>query len=285
MLRTTRRNRLSATCRLWPGVTLALSLMSAALPAYGGDAVFDCVIDPSAQINLGSSAVGILEEVLVKRGDKVEEGQVVARLESGVEAANVELDMLRARSTAAIEVQEARLGLIRSRHGRAKQLAEKAVVSRDKMEELEASLRVGEREMSQAKMEQRLNEVELKRSRAMLERRTLRSPVDGLVSERQMSPGEFVNQESTIVTISVLHPLHVETFVPVTYWGRINVGMTGTVELMPPIGGTYPAEVTAVDRVFDAASATFGVRLELSNANHELPAGQRCKVRFAVEAP
>jgi hypothetical protein len=35
-----------------------------------------------------------------------------------------------------------------------------------------------------------------------------------------------------------------------------------------------------VDPVIDAASGTFGVRLELPNSDYRLPAGLRCKVRF-----
>ena len=45
-------------------------------------------------------------------------------------------------------------------------------------------------------------------------------------------------------------------------------------------GGRYTATVTLVDRVIDAASGTFGVRLELPNPNLAIPAGAKCKVRF-----
>jgi hypothetical protein len=38
--------------------------------------------------------------------------------------------------------------------------------------------------------------------------------------------------------------------------------------------------VKVVDRVIDAASGTFGVRLELPNRNGKVPAGIRCRVRF-----
>jgi hypothetical protein len=38
--------------------------------------------------------------------------------------------------------------------------------------------------------------------------------------------------------------------------------------------------VTVVDRVVDAASSTFGVRLELANPDYRLPAGLKCRVRF-----
>jgi len=52
-------------------------------------------------------------------------------------------------------------------------------------------------------------------------------------------------------------------------------------EVFPEIGGRYIAHVTAVDSVFDAASATIGVRLELPNPGNDIPAGLTCQVRFA----
>ena len=43
---------------------------------------------------------------------------------------------------------------------------------------------------------------------------------------------------------------------------------------------TFTAAVSVVDQVMNAASGTFGVRLELRNPNQVIPAGARCKVRF-----
>ena len=43
---------------------------------------------------------------------------------------------------------------------------------------------------------------------------------------------------------------------------------------------TLKAKVIVVDRIFDAASGTTGVRLQLANPDGLIPAGQRCVVRF-----
>ena len=40
----------------------------------------------------------------------------------------------------------------------------------------------------------------------------------------------------------------------------------------------YAAKVSVIDRVIDAASGTFRVRLELRNPNHAIPAGLRCRI-------
>ena len=47
-----------------------------------------------------------------------------------------------------------------------------------------------------------------------------------------------------------------------------------------PIGGKYIARVVIVDQVIDAASGTFGIRLELPNNKYKIPAGLRCQVEF-----
>ena len=77
-----------------------------------------------------------------------------------------------------------------------------------------------------------------------------------------------------------LRPLHVEVVLPVSLYGRIKPGMKGVVLPERPIQGEYAARVKVVDRVVDAASGTFGVRLELPNPQGAVPAGVKCKVRF-----
>ena len=49
--------------------------------------------------------------------------------------------------------------------------------------------------------------------------RTIRSPINGVVVERFMSPGEFPKQER-ILKLAQLHPLRVEAYVPISMLGR-----------------------------------------------------------------
>ena len=72
-------------------ILLLLSLIcAAAAPARGGEKSFDCVMNPSLRVNLASQIPGLLDQVLVERGDHVHKQQVVARLTSEVEAAQVD---------------------------------------------------------------------------------------------------------------------------------------------------------------------------------------------------
>jgi tetratricopeptide (TPR) repeat protein len=81
-----------------------------------------------------------------------------------------------------------------------------------------------------------------------------------------------------------LDPLHVEVVLPVSEFGTVDVGEPATVVPGAPVGGEHKATVSVVDQVIDAASGTFGVRLELPNPELKLPAGRECCVRFSDSA-
>ena len=67
---------------------------------------------------------------------------------------------------------------------------------------------------------------------------------------------------------------------PVELFGTVKVGTVAEVSMEPLLKGLYAAKVTVIDRVIDAASGTFRVRLELPNPKNEIPAGLRCKIKF-----
>src|SRR6476661_3892261 len=83
---------------------------------------FDCLIQPKMVLKLGTPVPGLISEVLVDRGAIVKKGDVVARLESGVEAAAVSLAQARAENEAAVQSSLAKLEFQKRKEERAKQL-------------------------------------------------------------------------------------------------------------------------------------------------------------------
>ena len=124
-----------------------------------------------------------------------------------------------------------------------------------------------------------LADLELQRTAAEVSLRTIRSPINGVVVERFMSPGEFPKQEK-ILKLAQINPLRVEAYAPVSLLGKVSVGMEASVKMEDPVTGQHKAKVTVVDRVVDGASGTFGIRLELPNPDLKFPAGVKCTVRF-----
>jgi hypothetical protein len=68
--------------------------------------------------------------------------------------------------------------------------------------------------------------------------------------------------------------------VPATHFNKIKHGMTASVRPDMAEVELRTAKVVVVDRVIDAASNSFRVRLELPNPENALPPGLRCKVEF-----
>ena len=266
------------------GIRAALAALAAlCLPAaaQAQEARVDCVVEPAQKLKIGSATLGILKSVPVNRGAMVEAGDIIARLDSSVEEANVALSRAQSESRAGIEAQQTRVELYKRRLDRQSQLS-KGIVTQEKLDQVEADYEIGRRDLQTEILKHKLNGIELQRAEAQLELRMIRSPIRGIVTERLMSAGEFVRQDSAIFTLVQLDPLYVEAYLPVSRWKEIALGMPATVVLDRPIGGAYEAKVSVVDQVFDAASGTFGVRLELPNPDFKLPGGQRCKVAFPL---
>ena len=216
------------------------------------------------------------------RGSIVERGQVVARVRDAFERVTVSFNETRATSIADLDANRARLALTQEGLERAEQLHDKDIVSTGRIDELRAEEEVGEQNVRRSEVERRLAQLELERSRVQLAARAIRSPIDGVVTGRLLSGGEYAHQEAYILEVAQLDPLHVDVFLPVPLYGQVDVEMIADVTFQEPIGGTYRASVEVVDLVLDAASGTFGVRLALPNPDFVLPAEIRCEARFPL---
>jgi len=254
-------------------------ILSSLRPAKAAGRV-DCVMRPSEQVKLSSAVEGIIGSIAVKRGDFVRRGQVVARLESRVELAELQLATARADNPAGVGAAKARMEFLKRKVERARQLNLKKITSDLATEEAESNLKVAEQEYVAAQVEQRLARLEQDRARAYLAQRMIVSPVSGVVVERPLSVGEHLNEQSHIMTIAQVDPINVEVFAPISLHGKVKVGDSAVVRPEAPVGGSYAARVAVVDRVFDAASSTFGVRLTLPNPKLMLPTGIKCQVSF-----
>lgn len=260
-------------------IFIILCLFDPALAAKKSTDDLDCVIEPYRAVELSSPVQGVLEEVLVKRGDSVKKGQVLARLKSGVEQSGVVLAEARAESMTEIKVNTERYELSKRSLKRVGELYEKKLISPNEHDEAFTSVVVGELEVLLAKERHHVAQLELDRAEEILKLRSIVSPIDGVVVDRYKSPGEFVEDQPLLKLVQV-NPLNVEVIAPLHWLGAIKKGMMVRVYPEKPIGGSYKAKVVIVDPVVDSASGTFGIRLELPNDNYKIPAGLTCDVKF-----
>ena len=212
----------------------------------------DCMIEPYQVVDVATAASGIIGEIRVDRGDIVTQGEVLANLDSGVEKMNVSLS-----------------------HARAKFSKRKF----NRMQEVFNKKGISDHAKDEAEVEKRLANLEYRRSLEVLKMRTIKSPLSGVVVERFAAPGEYTEQEK-ILKIAQIDPLNVEIIAPVSMFGKAKPGMKVLVIPEQPVGGKYKAMVKVIDKVIDPASGTFGIRLELSNKEHKIPSGIKCRAQF-----
>ena len=238
-----------------------------------------CLIEPSQVADVGSEVIGILEKLLVERGDMVTKGQATAELDAKVERAALSAARARAKALSELKATQSSHEFAKRKKDRTKDLYNKKFVSEQTNDQAATESQIAELRYKQAKEQQEVAERELELAQAQLARRTIRSPISGVVIERFLSAGERVEQKP-LMRIAAIDPLHVEVFVSATHFNVVQAG--GSVLVRPEIVGFQDrkGKVILVDRVIDPASNTFRVRIELPNPNGVLPPGVRCKVDF-----
>jgi RND family efflux transporter MFP subunit len=244
----------------------------------------DCMIQPSQIVPVGTAVPGVVESVAVERGDTVTRGQVLLQLRAGVERASLAVARERATQMGETVVAKGTQELAQRELERANELYAQNFVSKTYLDKQLAEAKVAGGRSDQAGERRKLSTREVDLAQAQLAQRTVRSPISGVVVERLSSPGEFVEQKP-VLRIATIDPLRVDVLVPAAAFGQVEVGRTATVAPELFNRSSHTATVKTVDRLIDAASNTFRVRLELPNPSGALPAGLRCKVDLALKLP
>lgn len=240
----------------------------------------DCTIQPSLEVEVTSPVEGILQDVLVNPGERVVEGQVLARLQSEVETASLAIARARAESQAGLQSAEGRYEFYRTRLDRARRLFERNATSAEELERAQTELIIAENDLETARTDLRFAALEVQRVEALLELKTVRSPFDGIVVQQLLDPGALVGDRAIILELANLDPLTVRTFAPVEIFPLVSASRSATVIPQAPFGTAIHAEIVHIDPAFDIASGTFGVELTLDNPDYRMPSGLRCTLEF-----
>ncbi len=261
------------------GVAVAL-LACGAGPLWANP--YECLIEPNQTVEVRSSVEGVIEKVLVKRGDRVRAGQLLVQLESSVERSAVETARYRAEAGGRLAAAKNRFDYASKKQTRSQELHAQNFVSAQVRDEADAEKRISESELRDAQENSELARLEYRQAQDLLNRRMLRSPFNGVVMDRMLNPGDLAEAgtgRKPILKLAQVEPLRVEVVLPIAAYGKLKSGDSAAVT-PEGLGGSYSAKVSVIDSVFDSASGTFGARLELPNTSGKLPAGIRCRVDF-----
>ncbi len=243
---------------------------------------FNCMIEPMQMVELGSSVAGRVSQIYAKRGDVVKKNQVLATLESDAEKAASELAKFKSMQLGPSRQAQSKIEFSKKKLSRRQEMSSQKLMSAQDSEDTESEVRLAEAELQTAQENRQIATLELQQQNSLLNLRTIRTPVDGVVVDQAVFLGEVFEPNSSkkyILKIAEMNPLKVHVILPKNMFGKLKLGAIGKVE--PELSqSSYSAKVTMIDRLIDAASGTFVVFLEMKNSKIEVPAGVKCKVSF-----
>jgi RND family efflux transporter MFP subunit len=261
------------------------------------------------QVVLGTKVVGRLAEITVDLGTPVKRGQVIGRLdqsdfkmrvdqaEAALQQARVRLGLaatgtderVDAEQTAIVRQARAMLEDARLTRDRSARLLNQELIARAQLDSAEAAYQVAEGRYQdaleevrnrQAVISQRRSEVDL--ARQQLADTVILSPIDGAVSVKMASVGEYLNAGAPIATLVRVHPLRLRVPVPEREGAAVRVGhaVTLTVEGDPTV---YRGRVVRLSPIVQEQNRTLLVEAEVPNERGFLRPGAFARVEIVTE--
>jgi RND family efflux transporter MFP subunit len=261
------------------------------------------------QVVLGTKVAGRLAEITVDLGTRVRRGQVVGRLDQSdfkirVDQAEASLQQARVRlglaasgsderidpeKTAIVRQARAMLDEARLNRDRSIKLMEMELIARAQFDSVEANMQVAEGRYQdaieevrnrQAIIAQRRSELEL--ARQQLADTVIYAPLDGAVSLKQASVGEYLTAGTPIATLVRTHPLRLRVPIPEREGAGVRAGhaVTLTVEGDPTV---YRGRVVRLSPIVQEQNRTLLVEAEVPNERGFLRPGSFARVEIMTE--
>lgn len=236
-----------------------------------------CQVKPNERVEVASPVAGVIEQVFVDRGDRVKRGQPLFALRADVEKADLALARARAASEAQLKSKRASLEFLERKLARNLDMRRQNLISENELDQLKTERANAAFDLEAAEDSHRLAKLEEAKAEALLALRTVRSPIDGFVVQRDLPAGNLVAEKPVMVVVAT-DPLHVVAALPSALYGSLHVGDAFTVAFDLPGVAAKRVSVRQIDEIIDAPSNTFAVRLVLPNPQNAIPAGAKCRL-------
>ena len=230
--------------------------------------------EPYQTIDVAAAETGIVQDVRVELGQAVKKGEVLGTLDDDVLKASLEIAQLKANSTAAIDAAKAELELKQQRLNALTDINRTGGGSREEFARAQADAELSRAKLKAAEESLAADRLEVKKIEAQLLRRSIRSPIDGVVTEIHRDPGEFLSlTEPKLFTLVRLDRLRAKFFVPADQTTRLSLGQR--VKLASAEEKSLTGELEFVSPVTHAESGLVRVDVILDNREGRVRSGQR----------
>jgi membrane fusion protein (multidrug efflux system) len=155
---------------------------------------------------------------------------------------------------------------------------ELARISLDRQKDLIAKKAVAQSDVDSAESEFRQADAAVEESQALIARKTIAAPFDGVVGIRQVDLGQYLNVGSTIAPLQSLDPIYVEFGIPQQDIDQVVPGKKLRVRADGIDGREFQGEVTAIDSKVDESTRNVTVQGTVRNPDHKLRPGMYVSV-------
>ncbi len=241
------------------------------------------------QATVSSKVTGKVVEVLVEEGMRVEQGQVLARLDDTTEQAQLALAKAQAQSSRArLEEIKAALRNALLDRDRFRDLANRGVASQSSLDSAEATYDQLAASLETGRESVKVAERSIGLAEDALSNMTITAPFSGMVVSKNAQPGEMISPISAgggftrtgICTIIDTNSLEIEVDVNEAYIQRVKAGqrVSATLDAYPE--WQIPSEVIAIIPTADRQKATVKVRIGFIERDERILRDMGAKVSF-----
>jgi RND family efflux transporter MFP subunit len=230
-------------------------------------------IQPARQAQIASQTSGRVEDVTVRPGDRVAAGDVLVQLD----VARLLLDLDLQRSTAA--ATEVQLTLAQGQLQRVQELVNRGVATASDLDEARTSV-----EQLQANVSALSDQVEA--AELSLDQATVTAPFGGIVSARDVEPGQFVSMGAPVISVVDLSTVELVAQAPVSSGALIAPGQAVAVAVDGLPGRSFAGTVVRINPIATEGARTIPIYITLDNADRTLLGGMFATGEIVVaEAP
>lgn len=274
---------------------LAVEVSVAEAPATGPAAVLDATgyVIARRQATVSSKISGKVAEVLIEEGIRVEEGDLLARLDDLDARAQLNLAGARLRASQArlaeiqVQLEQAQRGVKRQRELRARKMA-----SEEALETAETLVETLEAQLEAQRGQVRIADAEVEVAQVAYDNTFVRAPFAGVIVAKAAQPGEIVSPMSAgggftrtgIGTVVDMDSLEIEVDVNEAFINRVRPDQPVEAVLDAYPEWAIPARVIAIIPTADRSKATIRVRIAVDSKDPRLVPEMGVRVSFLEES-
>jgi RND family efflux transporter MFP subunit len=227
---------------------------------------------------------GILEEIHVDLGDKVEQGQLIARIED--EQFVRRLDQAQANLQLGIaQVKKAQLSFeaVDREFKRTEASKREGLISDQELDAVRARHDAASADLNIATAESARAKSAHEEAQWNLRNTQIPAPISGVIDQRQVDAGTLVSPQSTLCTIVQLDPVRVRAHVPENRLGVAETGQTAQIDITS-LGLRTEGKVERVAPTINTLTQTSEIIVQAANGDGKLRPGMSAKVTFVKPA-